>query len=84
MNPLTGEIVYPDSPSEIPSGFLQLTNEEAEEFQRLPNDVRLSRYIKNHRSDRCGKCNRLIGNHALKRFKQCARISVREFERAAA
>lgn len=85
MNPYSGEIEHFSAPSAVPAGWLQLTQAEAEEFARLPNDVRLEHYIKNHHADKCGDCGCFIGNHSLRKFKECAanelaRIDTRRHE----
>lgn len=82
MNPYSGEIERFSAPSAVPSGWLQLTEAEAEEFARLPNDVRLEHYIKNHHADKCGSCARFVGNHSLRQFKECAASELARFDTA--
>ena len=74
MNPYSGDIErFNGSPERrIPEGWLQLTEQEAAEFERLPNDIRLEHYIKNHYHQKCGSCGCFIGNHHLRKFKECA------------
>lgn len=85
MNPYTGDIGRfgsgtnvappprrPERPQVVPEGWLSLTEEEAEEFQRLPKILRVERYIKYHRNDKCADCGGFVGNHSTKRFLRCA------------
>jgi len=74
MNPYSGDIERFSTKADkgIPQGWLSLTEEEAAEFERLPNDVRLEHYIKNHHNEKCGSCGCFIGNHHLNKFKECA------------
>jgi hypothetical protein len=51
---------------------LKLTESEVVEYEGLPRDVILIRYMKVHRNERCPHCGRLIGNHSLKRLSKCA------------
>jgi hypothetical protein len=52
-------------------GWLSLTKDEVIEYQTLPQNIRLTRYMKSHKDERCPYCKRLVGNHSLKRFKRC-------------
>jgi hypothetical protein len=80
MNPYSGDIERFSAVSAIPSGWLQLTEAEAKEFARLPNDVRLEHYIKSHHGDKCGGCGCFIGNHSLRKFKDCAANELARFD----
>jgi hypothetical protein len=82
MNPYSGEIERFASASAVPGGWLQLTEAEAEEFARLPNDVRLEHYVKNHRNDKCGSCGCFVGNHSLKKFKECSATELARIDTA--
>lgn len=62
----------PPPPSEVPQGWLSLTEEEAAEFERLPKMMRIERYMKYHRQDKCANCGGFVGNHSTKRFLKCA------------
>jgi hypothetical protein len=57
---------------EIPEGWLSLTEEEAAEFQTLPKRMRIERYMKYHRTDRCANCGGFVGNHSTNKFLKCA------------
>lgn len=72
MNPYSGDIERFSTKADVPKGWLHLTNAEADEFARLPNDIRLEHYIKNHHADKCGGCGCFVGNHTLRKFKECA------------
>jgi hypothetical protein len=80
MNPHTGEIERFSSEKSIPKGWLELTEDEARELLTLPPVVRIERYIKNHRTDKCKACGCFIGNHSLRRFKECAVNELAQFE----
>ena len=87
MNPYSGEIEhFGGSPEKrVPDGWLVLTDEEVREFERLPRDLRLERYMKNHFREKCAECGCFIGNHSLRKFKECAaselaRIELRRLE----
>jgi hypothetical protein len=86
MNPYSGEIErFPtrsNGDSTVPSGWLELTDAEAAEFARLPNDVRLEHYRKAHHSAKCGACGCFIGNHSLRKFKECAANELARFDMA--
>lgn len=72
MNPYSGDIEQFATPAQVPQGWIELTTAEAEEFSRIPHDLRLEKYMKNHFSQPCPKCNKFVGNHSLKKFKECA------------
>lgn len=57
---------------EIPEGWLSLTEEEATEFETLPKRMRIERYTKYHRTEKCANCGGFIGNHSTNKFLQCA------------
>lgn len=57
---------------DVPEGWLSLTEEEAAEFERLPKMMRIERYMKYHRSDKCVACGGFVGNHSTKKFLRCA------------
>jgi hypothetical protein len=59
-------------PQEVPEGWLSLTEEEATEFETLPKRMRIERYMKYHREDKCANCGGFVGNHSTKKFLQCA------------
>lgn len=59
-------------PAAVPEGWLSLTEEEATEFETLPKMMRIERYMKYHRQDRCANCGGFVGNHSTKKFLQCA------------
>lgn len=80
MNPYSGDIERFVSPAKVPAGWLELTPAEAEEFSRLPLDLRLEKYMKNHFSQSCRKCNKFVGNHSLKKFKECAAGALAEID----
>lgn len=84
MNQSNGEIEHFGNTRLIPSGWLKLTKTEAEEFERLPNDVRLEHYMKAHRTDKCGFCGCFVGNHSLRKFKECAATELKKFDDAVA
>lgn len=54
------------------AGLLKLTVAEAVEYEGLPKDVILRKYIKSHCHELCGHCLKFIGNHSLKRLRLCA------------
>lgn len=62
----------PPAQREIPEGWLSLTEEEAAEFETLPKMMRIERYMKYHRQDKCANCGGFVGNHSTKKFLQCA------------
>jgi len=73
MNPYSGDIErFKELERQIPEGWLSLTEAEAEEFERLPKTMRVERYIKNHRTDKCANCGGFIGNHNTRKFLKCA------------
>jgi len=59
-------------PSTIPEGWLSLTEQEAEEYERIPKALRIEKYIKSHYKDRCAFCNGFVGNHSPRKFLKCA------------
>jgi hypothetical protein len=59
-------------PTEVPEGWLLLTEEEAAEFETLPKRMRIERYMKYHREDKCANCGGFVGNHSTNKFLQCA------------
>jgi hypothetical protein len=62
----------PPAQREIPEGWLSLTEEEAMEFEALPKMMRIERYMKYHRTDKCVNCGGFVGNHSTKKFLKCA------------
>jgi hypothetical protein len=62
----------PTPPQQVPEGWLSLTEEEAAEFETLPKRMRIERYMKYHRTDRCANCGGFVGNHSTNKFLQCA------------
>lgn len=59
-------------PAEVPEGWLSLTEEEAAEFETLPKRMRIERYMKYHRTDKCPTCGGFVGNHSTNKFLKCA------------
>ena len=80
MNPYSGEMERFAKPEYIPKGWLELTEAEAREYSTLPHGLRLERYIKNHFSQSCPKCNKFVGNHSLRRFRECAANAFAEID----
>lgn len=72
MNPYLGDIERFVEPQPVPEGWLSLTEREAEEFETLPKALRVERYIKSHREDKCANCGGFVGNHSSKKFLHCA------------
>lgn len=62
----------PPAQPDIPEGWLSLTEAEAEEFETLPKMMRIERYMKYHRTDKCANCGGFVGNHSTKKFLKCA------------
>lgn len=60
------------SPKAVPRGWLRLTADEAREYLTLPFDLRIERYVKSHRTEKCGACGCFVGNHSVRKFKECA------------
>jgi len=59
-------------PQVVPEGWLSLTEEEAAEFETLPKRMRIERYMKYHRTDKCVTCGGFVGNHSTNKFLKCA------------
>lgn len=59
-------------PQEVPEGWLSLTEAEVAEFETLPKRMRIERYMKYHRTDKCANCGGFVGNHSTDRFLKCA------------
>lgn len=79
MNPYSGDIErFPQElldqipQRQVPAGWLSLTDEEANEFETLLKTLRIERYIKTHREDKCVSCGGFVGNHSTKKFLKCA------------
>lgn len=71
--PVSGnQFPFKPQPTEVPEGWLSLTEEEAAEFQTLPKMLRIERYIKTHHEDKCAACGGFVGNHSTKKFLKCA------------
>lgn len=51
---------------------LNITEEEAIEYEGLPKEVILKRYIRTHKDEKCPHCSRFIGNHTEKQLGRCA------------
>src|SRR6185503_2634009 len=60
------------APQQVPEGWLSLTEEEAAEFETLPKRMRIERYMKYHRTDKCANCGGFVGNHSTNKFLKCA------------
>lgn len=58
--------------ADVPEGWLSLTEEEAAEFETLPKMMRIERYMKYHREDKCASCGGFVSNHSTKKFLKCA------------
>ena len=63
---------FKQAPQQVPEGWLSLTDEEAAEFETLPKMMRIERYIKYHRTDKCVTCGCFVGNHHPNKFIECA------------
>jgi hypothetical protein len=62
----------PPPQQEVPEGWLSLTEEEAAEFETLPKRMRIERYMKYHRAEKCAACGGFVGNHSTNKFLKCA------------
>lgn len=50
---------------------LNITEEEAREYEGLPKEVVASRYIRAHHGEKCPHCGRFVGNHSTKQLLNC-------------
>lgn len=57
---------------EVPADHLAITDDEVLKLAELPRAVRAEKFQKWRRNDKCPRegCGKLIGNHALKKFKE--------------
>lgn len=68
-------------PKPIKTDWLHVTPAEAQAYLTLPGRMRVERWKKDHAKERCGECNKFIGNHSLKMFAQCALEFTTKFEK---
>jgi hypothetical protein len=80
MNPYSGDIQIFKSRAEVPRGWLELTDEEAQEYLTLPLDIRIKRYIQTHSKDKCKSCGCWLANHNPRKFKECAANELANFD----